>query len=302
METIKGRNNIGVKADVKHKNRNIFTLKNIVITLLLVYFAVFLIYPIGMAFVGSFYNWNPLNGTFDFNGIKNYIDVLGDKLFWTSMSNTMIFSIIVIVCRILVGLLLALALFSKLARFKTTFRMIYYMPTITPLVAVSFVWVWLYNPQFGLINDLLGVDINWLKNKDTALGSVMFMTTWKDFGYATIIYLASLMSLPDDCFEAADIDGASGWNKFWYITWPLLKPTTILVAVTSLITYLQSYIQILVMTQGGPGTSTYTISYLIFDEAFVNYKFGTASAMSVILFIFISLLTLISFTLTKERS
>ncbi len=302
METIKGRNNIGVKADVKHKNRNIFTLKNIVITLLLVYFAVFLIYPIGMAFVGSFYNWNPLNGTFDFNGIKNYIDVLGDKLFWTSMSNTMIFSIIVIVCRILVGLLLALALFSKLARFKTAFRTIYYMPTITPLVAVSFVWVWLYNPQFGLINDLLGVDINWLKNKDTALGSVMFMTTWKDFGYATIIYLASLMSLPDDCFEAADIDGASGWNKFWYITWPLLKPTTILVAVTSLITYLQSYIQILVMTQGGPGTSTYTISYLIFDEAFVNYKFGTASAMSVILFIFISLLTLISFKLTKERS
>ncbi|MFJ7978316.1 carbohydrate ABC transporter permease [Peribacillus sp. NPDC096379] len=288
--------------NVRRRNNSIFTLKNIVVTLLLIYFAVFLIYPIGMALVGSFYNWNPMNGTFDFNGIRNYTEILKDKLFWTSMSNTMIFSIVVIVFRVLIGLLLALALFSKLARFKTTFRTVYYMPTITPLVAVSFVWVWLYNPQFGLINDIFGLDINWLKNKDTALGSVMLMTIWKDFGYATIIYLGGLMSLPDDCFEAADIDGASGWEKFKYITWPLLKPTTMLVAVTSLITYLQSYIQILVMTEGGPGTSTYTISYLIFDEAFQNYNFGTASAMSIVLFFFIGLLTLISFKLTKERN
>ncbi|MEH6887117.1 sugar ABC transporter permease [Priestia megaterium] len=302
MEIIRRKSNsISISRNVD-RNKGVFTLKNIVIVLLLLYFSVFLIYPIGMAFVGSFYNWNPMNGTFDFNGIKNYSQILGDKLFWTSMTNTVIFSILVIIFRILVGLTLALALFSKLARFKTIFRTVYYMPTITPLVAVSFVWVWLYNPQFGLINDIFGLDINWLKDKHTALGAIMLMTTWKDFGYATIIFLGGLMSLPKDCFEAAEIDGASGWNKFRFITWPLLKPTTMLVAITSLITYLQSYIQMLVMTEGGPGTSTYTISYLIFKEAFVNYSFGSASAMSVILFIFIAGLTLISFKLTKERN
>lgn len=291
--------------NLKKRGRSIssmFSLKNVVVTSLLIYLAVFLVYPIGMALVGSFYNWNPLANFFEYNGFDNYKDIMTNRLFWTSMSNTMIFSIGVIFFRVLIGLLLALALFSSFARFKGTFRTIIYMPTITPLVAVSFVWVWLYNPQFGLINEVFGLDINWLKNKDTALGSVMLMTVWKDFGYATIIYLAGLMSLPNDCFEAADIDGATPWKKFKHITWPLLKPTTLLVVVTSLITYLQSYVQILVMTEGGPGTSTYTISYLIYEEAFLNYNFGLASAMSVILLIFVSLFTLALFKITAERS
>lgn len=281
---------------------NIFSLRNVVIFLLLIHFAVFMIYPIGLALVGSFFDWNPLSDLFQFSGISNYSDILTNGLFWSSMVNTAVFSVAVIIFRVSIGLGLALALFSKLTKFKTTFRTIFYMPTITPLIAVSFVWLWLYDPQFGLINEFFGLDINWLKDKDTALGSVIFMTIWKDFGYATIIYLGGLMGLPDDVFEAADIDGASGWQKFKSVTWPLLKPITLFVVVTSIITYLQSYIQILVMTEGGPGTSTYTISYLIYEEAFVNYNFGLASAMSTFLFVLVSLFTLISFKLTKERS
>jgi len=286
----------------KHGNKaHIFSLKNVTIVLLLIHFAVFMIYPIAMAFVGSFHHWNPLSNIFDFAGVANYHSILTSKLFWTSMTNTLVFSIIVIFFRVSIGLLIALALYSKLSRFKTTFRTIFYMPTITPLVAVSFVWVWLYNPQFGLINDVFNLDINWLKDSRTALPAVMAMTTWKDFGYATIIYLGGLMSLPKDAFQAADIDGANNWTKFKYLTWPLLMPITMLVAVTSLITYLQSFIQILVMTEGGPGTSTYTISYLIYEDAFVNYNFGSASAMSVILFVFISGLTLLSFKLAQPK-
>mgnify|MGYP003422537506 FL=1 len=109
------------------------------------------------------------------------------------------------------------------------------------------------------------------------------------------------MGLPEEVFEAAEVDGASKWQTFWKITLPLLKPTTIFVLITSLISYLQAYIQILIMTDGGPGTSTYVISYLIYDEAFVNYNFGTASAMAILLFVVIGLLTLIMFRVTSER-
>ncbi|GEN57549.1 ABC transporter permease [Halolactibacillus alkaliphilus] len=287
---------------VERKKQSIFSLKNVTIVILLLHFSIFMIYPIIMAFVGSFHHWNPLSNVFEFTGIENYIQILNSKLFWTSMSNTLIFSLVVIFFRVSIGLVIALALYSKLSRFKTTFRTIFYMPTITPLVAVSFVWVWLYNPQFGLINEVFNLDINWLRDSRTALPAVMVMTTWKDFGYATIIYLGGLMSLPKDAFEAAEIDGANSWTAFKYLTWPLLTPITMLVAVTSLITYLQSFIQILVMTEGGPGTSTYTISYLIYEDAFINYNFGSASAMSVVLFVCISGLTLISFKLTQKKA
>ncbi len=127
------------------------------------------------------------------------------------------------------------------------------------------------------------------------------MTIWKDFGYATVLFLGGLMGLPEDVFEASKIDGASAWQTFWRITVPLLKPTTLFVLITSLITYLQAYIQILIMTEGGPGTSTYVISYLIFDEAFVKYNFGTASAMAIILFVMIGILTVLMFKATGER-
>lgn len=217
------------------------------------------------------------------------------------MNNTLIFTFFSVLFRIIIGLALALAISSRLTRFKTFFQGLFYMPTITPLVAVSFVWMWMFDPQFGLINKIFGLDINWLKDSNWALPAIIIMTIWKDFGYATVIFLGGLMGLPEEVFEAAEVDGASKWQTFWKITLPLLKPTTIFVLITSLISYLQAYIQILIMTDGGPGTSTYVISYLIYDEAFVNYNFGTASAMAILLFVVIGLLTLIMFRVTSER-
>ena len=125
--------------------------------------------------------------------------------------------------------------------------------------------------------------------------AIIIMTVWKDFGYATVLFLAGLMGLPEEVYEASRIDGANGWQTFKNITLPLLKPVTLFVTITSLISYFQTYIQILIMTEGGPGTSTFVISYLIFDEAFVNYNFGTASAIAVILFVVIAVLTLLMF-------
>ncbi|MCI1218871.1 carbohydrate ABC transporter permease [Bifidobacterium crudilactis] len=270
-------------------------MRNIAVTALIVYFSIFMVYPIYKAFAGSLHEWNPLVGTYNWVGLDNFKAVLTDGLFWKSLWNTAYFSVFSIVFRIILGLGLALLLSSRLVKAKDSLRGLFYMPTITPLVAVSFVWMWMFDPQFGMINKVTGLDINWLNDSHWALPAIIIMTIWKDFGYATVLYLAGLMNLPRDVYEAAQIDGANSWQTFWRITLPLLKPTTLFIVITSLITYVQAYVQILVMTEGGPGTETYTISYLIFDQAFQKYDFGTASAMSVILFAITGVLTILMF-------
>lgn len=278
----------------------LFSFRNVAVTLLIVYFAVFLAYPIGKAFAGSLHNWNPLVGTYEWVGFDNFKQILGDGLFWKSMANTAVFMAVSVVFRVVLGLGLALLLSSKLVRCHDTLRGLFYMPTITPLVAVSFVWMWMFDPQFGMIDKVTGLNINWLHNSAWALPAIILMTIWKDFGYATVLYLAGLMNLPQDVYESASIDGANSIQKFFYITLPLLRPTTLFIVITSMITYLQAYVQILVMTSGGPGTSTYTISYLIFDQAFQKYNFGIASAMSVVLFLFTGALTVLMFKVSRE--
>ena len=270
-------------------------LRNIVVISMVAFFIIFLIIPIGIAFIGSFHEWNPLSGTYRFLGLSNYKEVFTSSLFGKSMLNTLIFSVVVIFFRVSLGLLIAYAIYSPLVKYKSVFRTIYYMPIVTPMVAVAFVWKFMYNPQIGTINDLFGLDINWLMNPKTALLAVMVMTIWKDFGYAVVMYIAGLYSLPSDALEAAKVDGASGRQVFWNIILPLLKPMTLFVVITSIISYIQAYVQILIMTEGGPGTSTYLASYIIYDEAFVKYNFGYASALSFVLFVVTAVFTWFSF-------
>lgn len=270
-------------------------LRNIVVMVMSIYFIIFLIVPIIIAFAGSFHDWNPLSGTYDFLGLDNYIEVFTSGLFGTSMLNTLIFSVVVIVFRVGLGLGIAYAIYSTLVKHKSFFRAIYYMPVVTPMVAVAFVWKFMYNPQIGTINQIFGLDVNWLMNPKTALAAVMVMTIWKDFGYAVVMYMAGLYSLPADALEAAKVDGASAWQTFRYITFPLLKPMTLFVVITSIISYIQAYVQILIMTEGGPGTTTYLASYIIYDEAFVKYNFGYASALSFVLFVITAVFTWLSF-------
>ena len=261
------------------KRKSEVLLRNIVVTAMVIYFTVFLIVPIIIAFAGSFHNWNPLSGTYDFLGLKNYTNVFTSGL----------------------GLSIACALNSALVKHKSFFRAVYYMPVVTPMVAVAFVWKFMYNPQIGTINDILGLDINWLMNPKTALIAVMIMTIWKDFGYAVVMYLAGLYSLPSDALEAAKVDGATSWQTFRYITFPLLKPMTLFVVITSIISYIQAYVQILIMTEGGPGTATYLASYIIYDEAFVKYNFGYASALSFVLFVITAFFTWLSFRVSGNQ-
>ena len=270
-------------------------LRNIVVTVMVIYFTIFLVVPIGIAFAGSFHEWNPLSGTYNFLGLDKYIEVFTSGLFGKSMLNTLIFSVVVIFFRVGLGLAIAYAIYSTLVKHKSFFRAVYYMPVVTPMVAVAFVWKFMYNPQIGTINQIFGLDVNWLMNPKTALLAVMIMTIWTDFGYAVVMYMAGLYSLPADALEAAKVDGASAWQTFRYITLPLLKPMTLCVVITSIISYIQAYVQILIMTEGGPGTATYLASYIIYDEAFVKYNFGYASALSFVLFVITAVFTWLSF-------
>ena len=277
-------------------------LRNIVVTFLAAYMMIFLVIPVIIAFAGSFHIWNPLNGTYKWTGLDNYIRMFQYPTCWLSMKNTVVFCAVVVFFRVLLGLALAYAITSRLIRHKTFFRTIFYMPTVTPLVAVAYVWKIMYNPQFGLVNNLFGFDINWLYSSDFALPAVMVMTIWKDFGYAVILFMSGLMSIPSDYYEASNIDGANAWQTFQYITLPLLKPTMVFVVITSLISYLQAYVPVMVMTKGGPGTSTFLSSYLVYDQAFVKYNFGYASAIAFFILIFTAVLTVFSFKLTGEKS
>ena len=275
-------------------------LRNITVTGMILFYTVFLLVPIGIAFAGSFHEWNPLSGIYRFNGIENYVSVFTSALFGKSMLNTLIFSVVVIFFRVGLGLAIAIAIYSNLIKHKSFFRAIYYMPVVTPMVAVAFVWKFLYNPQIGAINQILGLDINWLMNPKTALLAIMIMTIWKDFGYAVVMFMAGLYSLPSDAMEAARVDGASSWQTFKYLTLPLLKPMTLFVVLTSIISYIQAYVQVLILTEGGPGTATYLSSYIIYNEAFVKYNFGYASAMSFVLFVITAVFTWLSFRVSGD--
>lgn len=275
-------------------------LRNITVTGMMAFYLVFLLVPIGIAFAGSFHEWNPLSGVYRFIGIENYFHVFTSALFGKAMLNTLIFSVVVIFFRIGLGLAIAVAIYSALIKHKSFFRAVYYMPVVTPMVAVAFVWKFLYNPQIGAINQILGLDVNWLMNPKTALLAIMVMTIWKDFGYAVVMFMAGLYSLPSDAMEAAKVDGASSWQTFKWLTLPLLKPMTLFVVITSIISYIQAYVQVMILTDGGPGTATYLSSYIIYNEAFVKYNFGYASAMSFVLFVITAVFTWLSFRVSGD--
>lgn len=284
------------------RSRSEIVFRNIVVVLMIVFFVVFFAIPIVMALFGSFYQWNPLRLQFNFLGLDNWKRVFASDLFWSAMGNTVVFAAVAVAFRVVLGLAIAHALYSKLIKHKSLYRTLYYLPTITPMVAVAFVWKFIFDPQFGLLNNLLGTDINWLFDGRYALIAIIILTIWKDFGFAVVIFLGSMYSLPRDCYEAAEIDGAGAWQRFRKLTLPLLKPTILFIVIVSLISYFQTYIPVMVLTQGGPGTQTYLATYLIYDEAFVKYNFGYSSALSFVLFLFIAVFTGISFKISGKRN
>lgn len=264
----------------------------------------FLMLPVLATFVISFSSWN-LSDSFAFNGIDNYKELFQDPVFLQVLRNTLYFTIVSVPIGIVLSLLLAVMLNQKL-RFIRFYRAAFFIPVISSMVAVSVIWQWIYNPEYGLLNYALswfGIDgPAWLTNPNWAMPTVIMTSIWKNLGFNMLIFLAGLQSISDSYYEAADIEGAKWYSKFWSITLPLLSPTTFFVTVMSIINSFQVFDTVYLMTQGGPARSTLVLVYYIFQNAFQYFQMGYASAMAYVLFFIVLIVTLIQFWRQKKVS
>jgi multiple sugar transport system permease protein len=274
----------------------------------MILFAVFLALPVVASLVMSVTDLrstdlrNPL--AVNFVGIDNFTRLFSDELFIKSMGNTLVFVVVGVPLTMVLGLAAANALNSGLLKLRGLFRVGFYLPVVTSIVAIAVVWRLLLDPSSGLVNALLGyVGIDgpdWLGNTSTALPSLIVMAAWRNFGFLMVILLAGLQSIPAELYEASTIDGAGRWDQFRSITLPLLRPTLLFGAVVTGIGYLQFFEEPFVMTRGGPLSSTLSVSYHIYNQfGFGNY--GYAAAASYVLFLAVVALSVIQFRLLGER-
>ncbi|MEK0316469.1 carbohydrate ABC transporter permease [Cohnella sp. 56] len=266
---------------------------------------VLVLLPILATLALSMADWNFVQG---WNGIKwvglgNFDKLLGDHIFLRSVRNNLFFLLSVPIY-MLISMVLAVVI-DRHVYLKGFFKVAYFMPYISNIVAVAVVWQVLFHPSYGPINELLrGIGIDnppkWLADPHYALASIMMISVWISIGFNMIIYMAGLQSIPRDLYEAADIDGATGWTKFRRITFPLLSPTSFFLLVTDVISTFKVFDIIAVTTQGGPIGSTSMMVWYLYDTAFVNLKVGYASCIAVVLFLFVLVITLVQWIAQKK--
>ena len=265
-----------------------------------IFFLVALVAALGMTLT----DWNVLTSP-NWVGLDNYSRLLDDDMFMTSLRNTALLTVPHVVLRIGIALGLALALNSNI-RFRSIYRFVFFIPVLTMPVATATVWQWLYDPTYGPINyglAQLGLGRpTWLADPDTALWAVLVVLLWSGVGYDMIIFLAGLQNIPRDYYEAAQLDGAGPWRQFRDITFPLVTPTTFFLTVIAIISSLQVFDQVYVMTQvEHTATNTFpTIVYYIYDEAFRNFRMGYATTIALVLLILILVFTVLQFRLQRR--
>lgn len=240
----------------------------------------------------------------DYIGLENYQRLISDARFWNSVWNTIYFVGGSVPLQIAFALMLAMALAGTL-KGVGFFRTIFFMPVAGSLVALSVVWEWIYHPRLGALNSILstfGVSrIDWLASSSWAMPAIILLVVWTGTGYYMVIYLAGLMDIPDMYYDAARIDGANRWQMFWRITWPLLTPTTYLILILQVINSFQVFTTVYVMTGGGPARATEVLVFYLYQRAFESMEFGYASAIAVVLFVGLLIMTLLLRTLYGRR-
>ncbi|WP_443147223.1 carbohydrate ABC transporter permease [Paenibacillus sp. KACC 21273] len=264
---------------------------------------VFWLGPLGYIFYLSFTDWDFMSPDKLFVGLDNYRYLLTNPEFYQALKVTALFGLGSVIPIMVGGLLLALLMNSKL-RTSGIYRAFIFSPWVTPTVAVSIVWSWIFQPDVGYANHVLSwfgiAGIGWLQDSHWALIAILIVTLWKSVGWAMIFYLVALRNLPSDLLEAASIDGAGAWRSFRHITLPLISPTTFFLAVILTIQSLQAYDQINVMTQGGPAGSTRTLLYLYYQSAFEAFNVGEASSVAVVIILICVLLSGCSFLIGRK--
>lgn len=259
---------------------------------------IFIIIPVICSFSLSFTKWDLLNPV-QFVGFKNYSELFHQALFWKILLNTIVFALSTSVFGVIIPLILAYVLNNKI-RGSEFYKSAYFLPFITPMVVIGIIWSWIFDPNIGLLNQVLNIHINWLYDTKFAMPALIMVSVWKLIGYNMIIFLSSLSAISQSLFEAAKIDGANSFQIFKNITIPMLSPTIFFVVIITAISSFQVFDLIYLMTQGGPFDSTNVLVYSIYKEAFEYFNVGRASAIAYVLFVIILVLTLIQWNLRKK--
>jgi multiple sugar transport system permease protein len=271
---------------------------------------VLIVVPILFAFWISLHDWSLIPRPNPFIGLQNYITGLQDPLTVKSLQNTLIYTIIVVPVGMVLALLLALIMNQDGLPLRTFYRAVYFVPVITSWVAVSFVWVWMFEPRWGLVNSflrLLGLaGLKWLASPTWALPAIIIVSIWKDLGFGMVIFLAGLQGIPRELYEAAKIDGVNRWQNFRYIVFPLLNSTIVFLTVTGVIGSLQVFTPAVIMTTtqgeaGGPINSTRVMVYHIYATAFRYNQLGYGATLAFLLFALILAITLIQLRVTQRE-
>ncbi|HUX70523.1 MAG TPA: sugar ABC transporter permease [Cellulomonadaceae bacterium] len=267
----------------------------------------FLVIPVLLAFTLAFTNSRLISPRpAHFIGLTNFVNLFGDSTFWASVRNTLVFAVVVVPVQAGLALVLALLVNAKI-RGTNFFRTVYFVPVVTSMVVVSLLWRFMYQTD-GLLNKFLTwatfghfTPIDWLNNTSTALPAIIVMSIWQAVGFHMIIWLSGLQTIPAELYEAGDLDGATGWKRFRYITWPSLAATRTFILITITIAALSLFTQISVMTQGGPLDSTTTLVFMAVRTGYQQLATGYASAISLVFFALVLTVAAIQRFLTREK-
>jgi multiple sugar transport system permease protein len=270
----------------------------------IIFFSIFVVRAVVSAVNISFYDWQILRPARPFVGLANYQELFNDYVWWISVKNTIVFTVLTVGGTTIVALSAAVATTQPI-KGQEFFRVLLYMPTLLSVGVVGLTWVWLLSTQFGVINyglSFFGVHpINWLGDENLVVPALSLTTIWWGFGFPMLIFIAGLQGIPESLYEAARIDGANGRQLFFFITLPLLRPTILFVTVTGVISHFQVFGQPFIMTTGGPGRGSYTVIYYLYDIAWRAFRMGYGSAVAVALAVIMALFTLVQFRLIGRR-
>jgi len=269
----------------------------------LIFFGLFRVYPAVETLIFSFFKVEIVAKRYQWVGLKNFSLLLNDDSFIRAISNTFVYALYIVTISALLGLILA-AMFNSNMKLGSLFKAVYFVPFITSTVAAAVVWGYLYDPKFGLFNMILKLlhlpPRGWISSYKDALGSIIVFSIWKTLGYNLIIFIAGLQNIPDTYYEAAVIDGAGPLTRFFRITIPLISPTIFFVVIYNTILSLKVFDQVFVLTAGGPADASTVVVLQIYNQAFLNYRFGYASSMAFVLFFMIIIITILQYLLSKR--
>lgn len=289
------------------KKRNVFKEASVGYLFLLpslVSFGVFLFYPFFMSIYLSLHSTNLVGKIYKFVGFENYVELLGSAHFHQSLGRSLVFALMTVPASMILALVFAILTYKK-KRYNVAFQFLFAISIAMPAGMASVIWKFMFHPTAGILNYFIGKlgisPIGWLTDPAYAMMSVSIMTIWLHIGFAYLIILSGIKGIPEDMFESARIDGAGSLNLVFKIMLPLLSPTLLFLSVISVIGSLQTFGQIKVLTEGGPMKATNVVVYDLYNEAFVNYRFGSGSAQAIVLFVILLLLTLVQFQVTKRR-